>query len=418
MTYAQFKGERGFALIEVVVSAALLLVVATGVLAGVDGSASVSGRTAARSEASDLAQQDQDRLRGMPTAQLLHYTATRTVPVAGVNYSVYSEAVWQRDANDTTSCSTPQDDNSGDYLKITSRVTPPGPEPPVQLVSLLTPPVGTAASTQGSLAVQLTDQAGAAVVGQSVSITGPSPMTVPTNAAGCAVFGLVSTGTYQVLFSRTGWVDPAGVSSVVLPTSVTAGSTNLLNHSYAQAGTIHVNVDTAVGSTVTASLAKAVTVVNGGTPTGTLTFASVPSTGSSTFDLAVYPFPTGYGVWAGGCATGDPTVYAKPALTATPTPGGTATVTARQPSISPQVSGYAIPSGTHEVFTSIGTGCAEKFVQTANSSGNLPQPGFPYGTYKLCIDFSNNWAQLDSFVNNVPTGSSPTLTIRGSGTCP
>jgi Tfp pilus assembly protein PilV len=411
--------QRGFALIEVVVSAALLMVVATGVMAGIDGSAAVSGRTEARTQSSSLAQQDQDRMRGMPTAQLIHYTATRTVPVAGVNYSVYSQAIWIRDANDTTSCTTPQDDNSGDYLKITSRVKAPGPEPPVQLDSLLSPPQGTAISTQGTLALQLTDQAAAPVVGQSVSITGPNNMTVVTNDAGCAVFGLVDAGTYQVTFSRTGWVDPGGVSSVVMPTSVTAGSTNLLTHSYAQAGTIHATVDTAVGGTVSASAAKALTVVNGGTPNGTVTFAAVPATGASTFDVAVYPFPTGYGVWAGGCTSGDPTVYGKPAVTATPGPGTVANAAVRQPSISPQVSGYAIPSGTHAVFTSLSAGCAEKYVSTYNSAGKLPNPGFPYGTYKLCIDFSNNWAQLDSFVNNVPAGSTPTLTIRStSGVCP
>jgi hypothetical protein len=90
----------------------------------------------------------------------------------------------------------------------------------------------------------------------------------------------------------------------------------------------------------------------------------------------------------------------------------------RQPSITPQVTNFTIPANAHIVFTSIAAGCSEKYVTTTNSSGQLTSPGFAYGTYKLCGDFSNNYAQLDSFVNSNPAGSSATLTVRGSGTCP
>jgi hypothetical protein len=251
-------------------------------------------------------------------------------------------------------------------------------------------------------------------------------MTVPTNSEGCAVFGLVDPGTFTVAYSRAGWVDPSAVSSVSFTTSVTAGSTNVVTKNYAQAGTINVTVNTAVSGVVSNSLAKAVTVVNAGVPTGTLTFPASPVSGSSSFSLAVYPFPSGYGVWAGGCASGNPTTYGQAAVSAAPGPGAAVAVTVRQPSINITTAtgvpgypgGYTIPSGAHEVFTSISAGCNEKYSQTTGTGGKVPQPGVPYGTYKLCADVSGVYAQLDSFVNQVPAGSSPTISYRGNGTCP
>src|SRR3954451_18744486 len=88
----RFHGQGGFALIEVVVSAALLLVVAGGVLAGIEGPSRISGKNDLRSQATDLAQQDQERLRGMSFTSLVGYTATTPVTVGNVTYSRYSAA--------------------------------------------------------------------------------------------------------------------------------------------------------------------------------------------------------------------------------------------------------------------------------------------------------------------------------------
>jgi Tfp pilus assembly protein PilV len=420
------RAEAGFALIEVVVSAGLLMVVAGGVLAGIDGPSAISTKNEVRTQGSALAQQDQERMRAMPVSSLTGYTQTRTVPVAGTNYSVYSRAIWIRDSNDTSSCTVPVDDTSGDYIKITSRVTAPGPGTPVELNSLVSPPPGTSTSAnKGDLSIQLKDQLDQPVVGQNVSISGPQSMSVATNSEGCAVFGLINQGTYTVSYSRSGWVDPSAVSNVSFNTSVTAGSSSVVTKNYAQAGTISASVNTSVSGVVSASLAKGVTIVNGGIPTGTLTFPAVPASGSSSYSLAVYPFPSGYGVWAGTCTSGNPTQYGQPAVSAAPGPGASVAVTLRQPSINISTAtgvpgypgGYPIPSGAHMVYTAISAGCTEKYSQTTIAGGKVPQPGVPYGTYKLCGDYTGYYSQLDSFVNQVPGGSAPTISYRGSGVC-
>jgi Tfp pilus assembly protein PilV len=428
-TRRRLRDESGFALIEVVVSAGLLMVVAGGVLAGIDGPANISGRTEARSQASAIAQDDMERMRSMPFNSLVGYTNTTAVPLNGATYSRTSTAIWVRDNSDPDSCSTAASNTSGDYLKITSTVTPPGGGQPVTLTSLLAAPPG-ASATKGVLAMQIKDQLDNPVVAQSVSITGPVNMTVATNAAGCAVFGLVDPGSYTITFSKTGWLDPSSNNVVTRTASVTPGSTMIVTHNYAPEGTITALVDTKVGNAAaTSSPAQAITVSNINIPTGTLTFPAPasPPQGSSTFTLKVYPFPSGYSVWAGKCTSGNPFLYGQPIVSASPGPAPSpgVTVTVRQPAIT--VTGatgipsfpspYGLPSGTHLVYTSIDGTCTEKRAQnTTAANGVMLYPGMPYGNWKLCADSSGVYGQKNQ-LSNLAAGLSTTVPYAGNGVC-
>jgi Tfp pilus assembly protein PilV len=398
--------QAGFTLIEVLVSAALLMVVAGGVLAGIEGPSAIASKTEARSEASALAQQDQERMRGMAVSSLIGYSNTRTVTVGASTYTVLSNAVWIRDANDTNSCTVPGNSTSGDYLKISSKVTPPGTRAPVELDSLIALPPGTAASSQGDLSVQLKNQLDQPVVGQSVTMSGPPSMTVPTNSAGCAVFGLVNAGTYTISYSTVGWVDPSAVTSVSFTTSVTSGSTNLVTKNYAQSARIHATVNTSVSGTVQASNARAMTVVNAGIPAGTLTFnAANVNTGQTAFDMDLYPFPSGYGVWAGSCSSGDPTKYAQAAVTAAPGPGATANVSVRQPAVNLTLKrNNVLYASQHVRVTSTDAGCNSVVTSTTTSTGIFADPGFPYGNWTVCGDDGTNHAS-GPLVGTNPLGS-------------
>src|SRR4051812_50081077 len=95
---ARIESNSGYALIEVVVSAAVLAMVAVAVLAGVDGAQRSTGREKARSVAASLAEQDQERLRAMPVEQLATYApGTPVLPLGGASHTGLSESEWGRD---------------------------------------------------------------------------------------------------------------------------------------------------------------------------------------------------------------------------------------------------------------------------------------------------------------------------------
>ena len=79
---------------EVVVSAAVLLLVVLGVMAALDAVAGTAGANKARTVAATLAEKDQEELRSLMTADLnqIHSVipGPRTVKVDGVQYTVSS----------------------------------------------------------------------------------------------------------------------------------------------------------------------------------------------------------------------------------------------------------------------------------------------------------------------------------------
>src|SRR2546423_15224663 len=100
------RQEGGFAMVELVVSAALLIVIVTGTFSAFDQASATSGSIKSRAEASGVAQQDQERMRAFKAVDLSNYRATRTQTVAGVSYTVASRADWVDDQSGTTSCAT------------------------------------------------------------------------------------------------------------------------------------------------------------------------------------------------------------------------------------------------------------------------------------------------------------------------
>ena len=114
--------DRGFALVEAVAAAAIFAIIVLGVLAGIDGAAGSSGREKARSVAGSLAEQDQERMRGMRAIDLSNYSYGRDVTVAGATYRIQSDSDWIRDnTGGTISCT--NSSTQADYLRIRSTVT-------------------------------------------------------------------------------------------------------------------------------------------------------------------------------------------------------------------------------------------------------------------------------------------------------
>src|SRR3954452_25141103 len=86
--------ERGFGLIEVLMSAVIIGIAVVGVFTAFDSSHATASRNKARHIAANLGAQDQERMRGMTASSLSNLRQTQTKTVDGGNSLVTSRTDW------------------------------------------------------------------------------------------------------------------------------------------------------------------------------------------------------------------------------------------------------------------------------------------------------------------------------------
>lgn len=436
----KWRGETGGVLVETIVSAVVIALVVLAVFASIDASSRSSGREKARSVAMSLAEQDQERLRGMKAEQLLNLQTPgmRSVLVSGVTYTVESEVDWFRDAGTTPGCTAATNDaTKADYLKIRSAVTWPSTDAasaPVTLRSTVNKPVGFAPS-RGTLAVKVVNRAQVGVPNLPVTITGGAAET--TNAAGCAIFDYIYEGAYDVTLNQPGWVNVAGENPAVSRgVRVTAGKTNVISVTYDRAGSAKVGFSTCLGggdddggcsggdddgpAPWIADAGHAVSVAHPSLPTGARVFAPTASP-TATFAAAIdagslFPHTSPYAVYSGRCASQNPETYIANYFASQPgrvqvSPGGGYAVTVKEPALKLKLFRGSSTFPRSEVgneratvvVTLQGT-CKDTLVFSGNLTassqihpnssltpdtskrGTLKLPGLPFGVYDLCVD--------------------------------
>lgn len=398
------------------VAAAVLVLAAVGVLAGIDGSSKVSAQNRSRSVAAGLAEQDLERMRSMTATGLSNYHTTRTVTVGSTPYTVASRAEWVRDNSGTVSCTS--DTSQVNYLAITSTVTWPnmGPVKPITQRSLAVPPPGVFGPTLGTAAVQIVDRNGHPQPGVPVSISGPASLGDVTNQAGCAIFGAIPAGSYQVSFQQPGYVDPSGANTVTKSVSVTAQSTSLFTFNYDRAAQLTVRFDTQVAGAWQPAQAQSFSAAGSSSPQ---TYTTGSSNAADSISASVYP--TAYAIYAGNCSSADPrnapasisNYFAANPGQITAGPGGTVAVTVHEPAVNVLVqssAGVTIP-GAHVVLTATGTGCSGTYRTTTPSNGTPASLGVPFGTYSVCADDGAKH-KVTATVTNDKLAGTPTQTLK------
>ena len=407
MIRLRFSDNSGFAMIEAIAAAALLAVVALGVLRGLDVAQHSSGREKARSAAAALTEQEQEKLRAMRAVDLANWDSTRTLTVGKAKYVVTSQVDWVRDSTGgTQSCN--NSTQQADYMRITTTTKSTlinTPIPPIKMSSLVAPPVGAFGDNQGTLGVQVNDRNGAGVAGINVNITGPATVSNPTNSAGCAIFAYVPIGTYTAAVNTTGWVDKGGNQNTSVGATVSQGQVKVANLVYDQAASGSLKFDTErLDGSIAGVKGTTVGASNTGVTAGPLSVAGIRKFGTAgTFVdsmnlTGLFPFTDGYGLFGGACAGADPTKYDSdfyttfPAAHITSEPGAVAPqATVRLPSINLKVQRDGVVPGVPVklVLTETSTGCSEVFTfndAVENSTGIMKkdlQP-LPWGDYKVC----------------------------------
>ena len=431
--------EEGFALMEVIVSAAVLVVVVLGVLAGLDSVTRTAASNQGKTIAATLAEKDLERLRAYKTSDLNRLETidieTKTVEVGKTKWKVTSRAEWVNDSTgEDISCAVTGD--RGSYLKISSSVVPasaPAGTKPLTLSSIVAPQPG-----KGTLTALVKNASGQPVVGMPVQAVGPTAATRPTNAAGCAVFDESEAGSYKLRLDYAGWVDPDGRQSVEKPGTVSAGNLTTVEFLYDRAGTFPVSVVTRRPgeSFDRADRSASVIAAHTGVSSGYRNLTS--ATGATSFNFtSMFPFLTPYEVYSGTCTGNNPGSLiddyfaGRPLAVAKVDPGATgATRVVLEPAIDVRAvyNGSSLNNAVVYAYPKT-EGCdgARILLGTTNSTGRIPAnsgwgPGLPFGDYDVCVQYSGyrvHWSGGSNAVagtvsNTDPAGKDLTAEFRNA----
>ena len=200
-------------MLEVLASALLVAMLSVGVMKTFDAANAASGNTKSRAVAADLAQQDQERMRAFRAKELSNLNATYTRTVAGVNFTITSQATWVNDGSGTRRCGLTS--GRADYLRISSSVVWDRMRgaAPVTSTSLYAPPSGSFGD-EGNLGFEVLNRSAVGVPGVSVTLSGQANRSGVTDSDGCIFFGFLPQGNYTATINKAGYVDYNGNSTI------------------------------------------------------------------------------------------------------------------------------------------------------------------------------------------------------------
>ncbi len=354
------RDQHGFTLIEVLVSALIVTLIAGAVAGGLMANIKATGDQHRRTEAQALAEQDQERLKGLSAQQLDNLSQTYTTTQDNNKFTVSSQA-WYLSSTNGAAC-TSSGGAGATYFKTISTVTWTDPSGTAQTLatdeSVITPPAG------GSILAQFHDQTTAPLSGVNVAASGPESDAATSDGNGCTIFTGLESGNYNLTFTDNGYVDPNGNASPLTDTA-TVASTGIATPSKGNP------IEMGLGGGITANFAIDGTTTppnfaspelswygSGGgysmssyrtnDPAGTSSYTSLPTTTVAAANQAnavaggLFPFaslnPTSYTnnyqLWAGKCRQEQP-----PAGTdvASVTPGFTGSMSVTAPAVAVSV---------------------------------------------------------------------------------
>ncbi len=214
------RAQHGFTLIEVLVSALIVTLIAGAVAGALMTNIKATGDQHRRAQAQALAEQDQERLKGLSAEQLDNLSQTYTSTQDKYKFTVASQAYY---LNSTSGASCSASGGAGaTYFKTISTVTWTNPAGVAQTLatdeSVITPPAG------GSILAQFHDQTTAPLSGVSVAANGPESDAAASDGNGCTIFTGLDTGAYNLTFTDNGYVDPNGNASPLTDTTTVAST--------------------------------------------------------------------------------------------------------------------------------------------------------------------------------------------------
>jgi len=297
------------------------------------------------------------------------------------------------------------------------------------LTSIVAPQPGS-----GILTVIVKNAKGLPVDNLNVEAAGPKTTTTKkTDSSGCAIFGAVDSGAYEIRLDQAGWIGTDGNQRSLKNASVAAGSLTTVEMLYDRAATLTVTIDTKrSGSTATpADDSSGVMAAHNGLQTGFETFLNTNPTNTNytSYALELFPFTTPYKIYSGRCTGADPSKFISNYFTTHPmpalTPGASAgTLVVREPSTNFIVKRNSSNRSSALIYAyPTGADCNEPIVLGPTGTGGTVTSnyGLPFGDYEICAQYTTSGSTYHSptttFQNRAESGPSAqtTLTIPNSG---
>ena len=162
------RDQRGFALVEVLVSAVVLIIASAAFVTSFAATTRSTAQERHRARANDLAEQELERVRSLRIADLTTLNRTRymledgstaaSCPATATQtcYTITSKSQFLTETATTSTCASGT--GSRDYLQLTSSVDLDGngATPPVTATTIVSPPSGSLVPNSGSLLVAST----------------------------------------------------------------------------------------------------------------------------------------------------------------------------------------------------------------------------------------------------------------------
>ncbi len=462
------RGQEGFLLIEVVISALIVGLIVVGLLSGLSVASNTSADQRRHDDAAVLAAQSQEQLRTDPASALEALEVTPhsyTATLNSTKYTVTESAKYINNETQASACTSPSEASkqNGNYIQITSVVSWTAANstyPKVEQSSIVTPPTGSALeidAVNGAKPEQ--GVAGVTATAEYTGVESKLPTTVEgtTGANGCIVFGAIpATAATINVNPPLGYVTPS--DSINIPAETVTLAPNL---------TTHKEYTVNRGGRITATFTHESKAVSGesfvafnnelATPKYVVGSSSysyeageeekyTPLAGAPALSITtpvdtgyptgnVFPWTEKYVVYAGDCLKNSVTETTNPEKLENQkvlvTPGGESPVTIPLSMVTLTVDTGTklspLPISTEALPVKITNTACEKstanaataplYVHTQKlSGGHLENPYQPFGTFKLCVyseaKKSRYWV---TYTNETEAGSKRTIYL-GEGT--
>lgn len=450
--------EDGFIIIEVLVSALILAIVAGAVLTLITATTRGAAVQRDRAVANDVAQADQARLRTLKISEISgNQPENKDYTRNGMVFHVHSEREYVNNKAQVASCEAGS--NTPDYVQLTSRVSWATTTHPVVLQSVVSPSTASLNSAYGTLQVPTENAEGKPVAGVTITANG---RTATTGSEGCANFVSMPSATYSVLYNGYGLINENGEKEPTQSVTVVGGKTpsvpsTVFKWDYPASikGTF-TYLEPGTGKEKAAPI-DSMYVVNSisGQPAKVIGTPGGAARSSTQIANNVFPFKSSeYVVFAGSCATNNPgtsTTNKVGLFSGEVAPKAELKLPLRVPALEVTVttkSGKEGKEGTEQLVsgakvTLTDTKCKSgsslvKRTYYTNSGGHLSneaavlanpataptEAGMPFGAYSVCASATINKELRKATISEVKVedftskGSALNLNlVAGSGAC-